>query len=130
MLDALMTPQLNSSLHNLLVDLLQTVLLGVVSAAGYGIKIWINSMNSSWKKTLTERLVKYAEQKIADDTDKQKWVADQLSAKLKGRVTPDEVSHLIEEAVVNLKAQTESTPAVNLTAPALVAIPQPEAKPV
>lgn len=122
---AVVSPQVAGSVHTLLTDLLQTVLLLLVSGASWGVKLWINSMHSAWKQALAERFVKYAEQKIADDTEKQKWVADQLSAKLKGKVSSDEINHLIEEAVVNLKAQLNA-PAVSLTAPALVAMPQPE----
>ncbi len=96
---------MNTMIHSFLSEALQAVLIGVASAAGYGIKLWINSMNSSWKKTLATRLVKYAEQKIEGDTEKQKWVAGELSRLLKNRVTPDEVSHLIEEAFMNMKAQ-------------------------
>ncbi len=125
MLDQLMTPQMNVSVHNLLSDILQTVFIGVATAAGVGIKIWINSMNSSWKKTLATRLVKYAEQKIEGDTQKQQWVADQLSQKLKGRISSEEVQHLIEEAFVNMKAQL--TPAVATTT---VIAPASEVRPI
>lgn len=130
MLDQIMTPQMNASIHNLLSDLLQTVLIGVATAAGLGVKIWINRMNSSWKKTLAERFVKYAEAKIEGDTDKQKWVADQLSEKLKGRVTPDEVNHLIEEAFINMKAQlAQPEVTVNATATTVPVLTPPEVKP-
>jgi hypothetical protein len=104
----IVNPQLNAAVSSVLSDLLQVVLLGVVSLIGWAVKIWLNSMNSSWKKTVAMRLVSYAEQKIVGNDEKIKYVSQKINEHFP-RLGQEEVQHLIEEAVVQLKAQIGAT---------------------
>lgn len=94
-------PQLTATIHNTLVDLLQLTLLGLSAAASYGVKIWINSMNSSWKKAIALRLVKFAEQRLLGNKEKLDYVAKKLHEHFP-RLGEEEISQLIEEAVADL----------------------------
>lgn len=100
----ILNPAVNSAISNVLSDLLQLALLLLTTGVGWGVKVWLNSMKSSWKQALAFRLVAYAEQKLTGNPEKLKYVAEQLSKKFP-RISADEINHLIEEAVVNLKGQ-------------------------
>jgi hypothetical protein len=126
----LVNPQFNTAFNQLLTDALQLILIGLASLVSFAVREWMKSQNSGWKKMIAERLVKYAEQKITDNTDKQKWVADKMSEHFP-RMKSEEIQHHIEEAVVNLKAQidapatTTNVAVVEPTPPALPPITSP-----
>jgi hypothetical protein len=113
--------QVTAAIHNTLLDVLGLLLNVLVAGGIWAMKTWLASMKSDWKRALAERLVKYAEQKIGDNEEKRQWVASQISAKFP-RISQDEVNHLLEEAVVNLRAQTSApvVAAVTVTAPVVV----------
>jgi hypothetical protein len=90
-----------------LTGLLKLVSLISVGLAGRLMNTKLNVENSTWKQKLALRLVCYAEQKIAADSDKQAYVSRELSKILGGRVQPEEIQHLLEEAVVQLQALTK-----------------------
>lgn len=111
-----LNPQFNSALNGLLSDALQLVLLGVASLAALALNKWKASLNSGWKQALADRAVKWAEQKFVDNDEKQKNAAAFLSERLKGRVAPAEIEHLLEEAVFNMKVQLgQAQPPVQAT---------------
>jgi len=106
---SILNPQVNEAIHTLLMDTLNLVLLAVVGIAGSAINKWRMSMKSSWKQTVASRLVAYAEQKLQDNAARRQYVAAQL-AQIFPRIQPDEIDHLLEEAVLNLKMQTAQRP--------------------
>lgn len=103
----LLNPQFNSAFNQLLSDLLQVVLLGVSGFAAMAFKEWRANQKSAWKKAIADRLVKYAEQKLGDNAEKNQWVSDQLSSHFP-RMSKEEVQHRVEEAVVDLKSQIDA----------------------
>lgn len=109
--------QFTGAFHNTVLSLMQLGLLALVAGANWALKMWLESMHSGWKRAIAERAVKYAEQKFLDNTEKQKQAAALISSHFP-RISQDEVQHLLEEAVVNLKAQMEQpAPAVAIAAP-------------
>ena len=70
----------------------------------------MNHLNSAWKQAIAKRLVAYASQKIDANGDKVDFVAQQMHEKFP-RMSEEEIQHLLEEAVVNLKAQLANPPA-------------------
>lgn len=90
--------------------LIKLALLAITGLAGRLINTRLHVENSTWKQKIALRLVCYAENKIIDDKDKQAYVSRELSKILGGRVDPEEVQHLLEEAVVQLQALTKGVP--------------------
>jgi len=105
----ILNPQVDAAVHDLLLNALNVVLMAAVAIAGSAINNWRMSLKSGWKQTLATRLVSYAEQKIEGNEARRLYVANQLSAKFP-RLQPDEIDHLLEEAVLNLKIQTTQPP--------------------
>ena len=101
-------PGMAVAISVILGGVLKLVLLAVAGLVGRLINTKINVENSTWKQKLAFRLVCYAENKITDDTNKQAYVSRELSKILKGRVDPEEIQHLIEEAVTQLIALTHA----------------------
>jgi len=102
-----MTPEVNGALNNLLLTGIHAGMLALVAGLTWGVKLGINSMKSGWKRTIAERLVKFAYQRIAPNEEKRKYVAVKLHEKFP-RISEEEIEHLLEEAVVNLKTNLES----------------------
>jgi hypothetical protein len=100
----IVNPQITQQIGNVLSDVLQLVLSLLVAGIGWAVKLWISNMNSAWKQALAKRLVSYAEQKIETNDAKIGYVAQQMHEKFP-RMSEEEIHHLIEEAVVGLKAQ-------------------------
>lgn len=98
------SPQLTQSVHDFLYSLLALLLNGLTAAAIWAIRTWLKSLNSSWKQALAKRLVAYAQQKIGDNAERRQYVASEL-AKRFPRLDAEEIDHLLEEAVVQLKSQ-------------------------
>jgi len=100
---------LGIAIDNILAQLLQLVFLLLATGTSYGVKLWINHMQSGWKKTVVERFVKYAEDKFIAEAGsaKYEWVSKAVSNHFP-RLSQDEVAHLISEAVINLKAQLDA----------------------
>lgn len=112
----LVNPAINSAFNQLLSDVLQLALLGLTTLAAIGIKKWKDSLNSGWKKALAERGVKYAEQRFLDNTAKRAEVAKLLSSKFP-RISAEEIDHLLEEAVWNMKSELTASVAIAMEPP-------------
>lgn len=95
-----------------LTAILKLATLAIAGLAGRLLNTKLNVENSTWKQKIALRIVCYAENKIIGDKEKQAYVARQLSDILGARVSPDEIDHLIEEAVVQLQVLTKAEPAV------------------
>ena len=91
----------------LLTALVKVAMLAIAGMAGRLINTKLNVENSTWKQKIALRLVCYAENKILGDTDKQAYVSRELSSLLGNRVKPEEIQHLLEEAVVKMTALTK-----------------------
>lgn len=100
----LLNPQFNNAFNTLLHDALQLVLLGLSTLAAAGIAKWKASLNSKWKQAIAERAVKFVEQKFVDNAEKQKQAAEVISSHFP-RMSVEEIQHLMEEAVFNMKTQ-------------------------
>ena len=98
------SPEIAGAVNDFLRTALQAVMLFAVSGATWAIRIWLKSMHSGWKRTVAERLVSFAQQRIPTNSDKFDYVAKQLHRQFP-RLSEDEYAHLIEEAVVNLKTK-------------------------
>lgn len=101
----ILTPQLTATVHDAIVSVFSLALTGLVTAAGVGIKLWINSMQSGWKRALAERLVKYAEQKYLNNDEKLQYVSQKMSEHFP-RLSQEEIHHLLEAAVHDLPSGT------------------------
>lgn len=99
----ILNPQVSGAVHDLLLTALQAVTLLAVSGLTYGIKLGINSMNSGWKQKVAGRLVAFAAQRIAPNDEKRAYVAAKLHEQFP-RIEEEEIDHLLEQAVVNMKA--------------------------
>ena len=108
-------PQITKTFHDLLLTILQAAALGLSLAVSYGVKLWINSMNSGWKKAIAERLVKFAEQKFLTNEDKLNYVSEKMSEHFP-RLKEEEIHHLLEEAVSNLQPSTNISVSATSTA--------------
>ena len=106
----IVSPQITQQIGTVLNDVVQLALLLLVSGIGWLVKLGINHMGSTWKQSVAKRLVAYASQKIDANDAKVGYVAAQMHEKFP-RMSQDEIHHLLEEAVVGLKAQLSSTPA-------------------
>lgn len=105
-------PALALAIGAILTGLIKLATLAVAGIAGRLLHTKLNVENSTWKQKLALRLVCYAENKIIGATDKQAYVSKELSKILGNRVTPEEIQHLLEEAVVQLQILTKGgTPA-------------------
>ncbi len=102
---AILSPSFNQALNNTLTDVLELVLIGVATLLGLALKAWISNMKNGIVRAVASTLVAYAEQKIVSNDDRQAYVAGQLSAKFP-RLSREEIKHIIEEAVIQLKIQT------------------------
>ena len=91
------------AVNDLLGSALKAVTLLAVSGLTYGIKLWVNSMKSSWKRQLAFRAVAFAQQRITGNEEKRKAAAAKIHQRLP-RISEDEINDLLEEAVVTLKA--------------------------
>lgn len=98
----IVNPEITSAVNDLLVTGIRAGMLALVAALTWGVKLGINSIKSSWKRQLAERLVKFAYQRITPNEEKRKYVAVKLREKIK-RLSEEEAEQLVEEAVVNLK---------------------------
>lgn len=105
----IVNPELNGAINQLLVTGLHAALLALVGGLTWGVKLGLNSMKSSWKRTIAERLVKFAFQRIEPNEEKRAYVAGKLHEKFP-RISKEEVEHLLEEAVVNLKQGISAQP--------------------
>lgn len=94
-----------------LAALLKLAFLALAGLGGRLLNTMLHVQNSTWKQKLALRLVCYAENKISGDPEKQAYVSQHLSALLGDRVGPDEIEHLLEEAVVKMTALTKGVPA-------------------
>ena len=95
----------------ILTALVKIATLAVAGLAGRWLNTKLHVEDSTWKQKLALRLVCYAQNKIAGDQDKQAYVSKELSGLLGNRVKPDEIQHLLEEAVVKMTALTKGVPA-------------------
>lgn len=122
------TPQLTDAIHNTLSDLLQLILLAVSTGAGLLIKNYLNSMGTGLKQTIATRLVKFAEQRLVGNDQKLNYVTQELS-KAFPRLNPDEIHHLVEEAVYNLETTSDpnadTNVVVNNQPPVVPPLPKP-----
>lgn len=104
----MITPDIQAQLHTLLL----TVLTGIVAILAAVIRNFINAkinnMQGDTQKAIAQRVVAYAEQKLTDNVEKNQYVANTLSAKFP-ELTPTEIQHLLEEAVMNLQSQPAQT---------------------
>lgn len=116
---AILSPEFTQQLHTSLVDLLNLALLALTSFAAMGIKLWMNSMNSGWKKVVAERAVKYVEQKLTDGSSQDKFnQAAKILSDHFPRISQEEVAHLIEASVLDLTKKINTTEAtVTVSAP-------------
>ncbi len=103
--------QVAAAFNQFLIALLTLASTAVATLGGVFIKTKLNAENSTWKQKIAYRLVCYAENQIVGDDSKQKYVADKMHEILPS-VTSDEVKHLLEEAVVQLRATQTGTPVV------------------
>jgi hypothetical protein len=102
----IVNPAVTEGVHNILADVLQFGLLALTTAATWAVKLGINHLNSGWKQAVAYRLVAFAENRIPTDPEKLAYVSKSLSAHFP-RLSADEIQHLIEEAVYNLKQGTQ-----------------------
>lgn len=93
-----------------LTALVKLALIAIAGLAGRLLNTKLQVENSTWKQKLALRLVCFAENKIANDTDKQAYVSKELAQILGDRVQPEEIQHLLEEAVVELQVKTQGVP--------------------
>ncbi len=98
----IVNPEVTGAVNQLLVTGIQAALLALVAGLTWGVKLGLNSMKSSWKRTIAERLVKFAFQRIQPNEEKRAYVATKLHEKFP-RISQEEIEQLLEEAVVNLK---------------------------
>jgi hypothetical protein len=95
-----------------LTGLVKLASLVIAGFAGRYLNTKLNVENSTWKQKIALRLVCYAENKIAGNTEKQAYVSKELAGLLGDRVKPEEIQHLLEEAVIKLQALTKGVPTV------------------
>lgn len=98
----IVNPEITGAVNSLLQTGIQAALLALVGAVTWGVKLGINTMKSGWKRTVAERLVKFAAQRFTPNEEKRAYVAAKLHERFP-RITQEEIEHLLEEAVVNLK---------------------------
>lgn len=103
-------PAVHGAIVNAVVAVLGAALTAVATLAGMLIKTKLHAENSTWKQNLAYRLVCYAENKVLGNAEKQQYVADQLHQKFPS-IDPEEVKHLIEEAVIKLQTTQSGAPA-------------------
>lgn len=99
----IVNPQVNSAVNDMLNMGIKTGTLAITALLSWGIKLGISSMKSSWKRVIAQRLVSYASQRLDGSEEKRAYVARKLHEHFP-RISEEEASHLLEEAVVNLKA--------------------------
>lgn len=117
--DTIINPQITAAVHDFLFNAIQLAILTILPAIGYGVKLWISSMKTGWKKAFAERMVKVAQQTITGDGAKFTFVSDKISEHFP-RLSQDEIQHLIEEAVHNIAPANTVTVTATATAPAQV----------
>ena len=98
----IVNPEVTGAVNEFLVTGIRAGLLALVAGLTWAVKLGLDSMKSSWKKTIAERLVKFAFQRITPNEEKRAFVADKLHKKFP-RLSAEEIEQLLEEAVVNLK---------------------------
>lgn len=103
----IMNPEVNGAVNQLLTTGIQAALLALVAGATWAVKLGVNSMKSGWKRTVAQRLVKFAAQRITPNQDKRAYVAAKLHKQFP-RISEEEIEHLLEEAVVNFKKGLEA----------------------
>ena len=96
-------PQIANTISELMGLGLQAALLTLTTAMAWGVRIGLASMKSEWKRTLAARLVRFAEQRIEPTDERREYVAEKLHKQFP-KISKEEIEHLLEEAVVNLKA--------------------------
>ncbi len=99
----IVNPAVTEGVHNILTDVLQFGLLALTTAATWAVKLGINHLGSSWKQAVAYRLVAFAENRIPTSPEKLAYASKKLSSHFP-RLSADEIQHLIEEAVYNLKS--------------------------
>lgn len=103
----IINPEVTGAVNQFLVTGIQAALLALVGGLTWGVKLGLNSMKSGWKRTVAQRLVKFAAQRIVPNEDKRAYVATKLHKQFP-RISEEEIEHLLEEAVVNFKNGLES----------------------
>lgn len=109
--DLLADPKIQAELHMMamgLITLLGTVVGWLFKQAGQWFIAKTKSEHNALYAVIAARLVAYANQKLIDDTndDKALYVAQELKKKFPA-LPEDEIQHLLEEAVVNFKAELQ-----------------------
>lgn len=106
-------PEIVLAVGAILTGLLKLATLAIAGLAGRWLNTKLHVEDSTWKQKIALRLVCYAQNKIAGDADKQAYVSKEISNILGNRVKPEEVQHLLEEAVIKMTALTKGVPTVN-----------------
>lgn len=99
----IVNPEVTGIVNELFLTAFKAGLLFLVSGATWGIKTWLSSMKSGWKRAISARLVAFAQQRMTTSEEKRQYVAQKIHDKFP-RLKQEEVEHLLEEAVANLKA--------------------------
>jgi len=105
----IVNPQINGAINAILHDLLQLILAGLGTLALAALQNYRKSQQSFWKKAIAERAVKFVQQRYLENQEKQNQAAKLISEHFP-RLSEEEVHHLLEEAVVNMKMQMASPP--------------------
>lgn len=102
----ILSPEVTTAVHDLLLNVLQLVSLLVVSSIGLLVKKYINSLNSAWKQKLAYRFVAFAEQRLTANDEKLNYAKGKLK-EFFPRLSNEEIEHLVEESVSSLRASTK-----------------------
>ena len=96
----------------ILTALIKIATLALAGMVGRLLNTKLHVEDSTWKQKVALRLVCYAENTILGDANKQAYVSKEIATILGNRVKPDEIQHLLEEAVVKMTALTKGVPVV------------------
>lgn len=105
----IVSPQVNTAINHILGSLLELILAGLGTIAIAALQSFRKSQQSWWKKAIAERAVKFVQQRYFENDEKQKEASKLISQHFP-RISEQEVAHLMEEAVVNMKMQIANPP--------------------
>lgn len=107
----ILNPAVTSGIHDAILTILQTLIIAVSGGVAWLVKLAISRLKFDWQKAIAARVVAFAEMKLIGSAEKRQYVAAKLHEKFP-RLTEEEISHLLEEAVLNL---TEKSTTVVVT---------------
>lgn len=102
----IISPEVNQAIHDVLYNGLQLLVLLITTAIGYAVKLAISQLKYKWQQDMALKLVRFAEQKYVDNTEKLNYVKSQIKTTFP-RLTDEDVEHLVEASVAQLPKTNE-----------------------